>query len=334
MRLSLPPRLSLANVPTPLQPLSRLLRESGREVWVKRDDLTGSALSGNKVRKLEFLVGDALRRGCDTLITCGAVTSNHARATALAAGRCGLKSHLVLRGTLPARPEGNVLLDRLLGAAITAITPEQWRDRAQIMADVAAEYVREGRKPYVIPEGGSNALGSMGYAVAARELLEQAEVMGLRIGRIVHAVGSAGTTAGLALGLAAMDAADIDLVGVAVCDDAETFDGVIQRIHAEALAQGIVTREVRAKARWRILEGYKGEGYAKTTPQEMAFIADVARSEGLIVDPVYTGKALRALVRETQAGRMEGPGATVFLHTGGIFGLFHFAEEIDRLARD
>lgn len=334
MRLSLPPRLSLANAPTPLQPFSRLLRETGREVWVKRDDLTGSALSGNKVRKLEFLVGDALGRGCDTLVTCGAVTSNHARATALAAGRCGLASHLVLRGTLPARAEGNVLLNRLLGATITTITPEQWPDRGRIMAEVAAACSRQGRRPYVIPEGGSNALGSMGYAVAARELLEQAEVMGLRIGRIVHAVGSGGTTAGLALGLAGMDAADIDLVGVSVCDDADTFDGVIQRIHAEALAQGFVTREVRAKARWRILDGYKGAGYARTTPEEMAFIAGIARSEGLVVDPVYTGKALRALVQETRAGRVEGEGVTVFLHTGGIFGLFHYVDEIDALAQE
>lgn len=331
MRLSLPPRLAFVHAPTPLQPLARVGGAGPGELWIKRDDLTESAMAGNKARKLEFLVGEALEQGCDTLVTCGAVTSNHARATAVAAARCGLRAHLLLRGEVPARPEGNVLLDRLLGAGLTTIAPAAWPQRAARMAGLAADLAGEGRKAYVIPEGGSNALGSLGYAVAARELLEQADMMGLRVDSIVHAAGSGGTTAGLALGLAGLGAEDIDLVGVAVCDDAETFEATIQRIHAEAVARGFVTREVRARARWRILDGYQGAGYARTSPPEMEFLADVARREGVVLDPVYTGKAFRALCEERRDGRLGGAGATVFLHTGGIFGLYHFADAVARL---
>jgi D-cysteine desulfhydrase len=303
----------------------------GRDLWVKRDDLTGSALSGNKVRKLDFLAAAALEEGCDVLVTCGAVTSNHARATAVAAGRLGLESHLVLRGTLPERPEGNVLLDRLLGARITTITPAEWPARDEAMARVAAQERARGRRPYLIPEGGSNAIGSMGYALAAREILEQCQAMAVEPGCVVHATGSGGTTAGLSLGFAAMGREDVEVLGVAVCDDAEYFDAVVQRIHAEAVARGFVTREVRARARWRILEGHKGEGYAKTTPREMEFLARVARREGLVLDPVYTGKAFSAFLEEARHGRLRPEGVPIFLHTGGIFGLFHFAREVGAL---
>jgi D-cysteine desulfhydrase len=326
--LRLPDRRSLAHLPTPLQRGRRLGADLGLDLWIKRDDLTGSALTGNKVRKLEFLAADALRAGADTLITCGAVTSNHARATAVAAARCGLRSHLVLRGEEPDLPDGNLLLDRLLGAGLTFIAREAWPDRETIMGDVAARLAEAGRRGYPIPEGGSNALGALGYAVAAHELLGQAEAQGLDLRRVVHATGSGGTTAGLALGFAAAGREDVDVVGVAVCDDRAHFDDVVSRILDGAAAAGYATPDVRARARWRILEGYKGSGYAQTTPAEMDAIANVARTEGLILDPVYTGKAFAGLQGEASAGRFADGGATVFLHTGGIFGLFSFAEQV------
>ena len=334
MQLSPPPRRSLARLPTPLEHLGRLSAEVGHEIWVKRDDLTGVALTGNKIRKLEFLVAQAEAREADTLITCGAVTSNHARATAVAAARVGMRSHLFLRGEAPAVPDGNLLLDRMVGAQTTFLSQAEWAQRDARMAAQAAALAEDGRRAYVIPEGGSNACGAMGYARAAWELLDQADAIGLPVGRIVHATGSGGTTAGLSLGLAALGRSDVDVLGVAVCDDADTFDGIITRILDDAVEAGYARPDVRAAACWRILEGYQGEGYAQTTAQEMGDHARLARTEGLLVDPVYSGKAFRALLGEQAAGRLGTDGATVFLHTGGIFGLFSFGAWIPALDPD
>jgi len=328
MDLRLPDRLRLARLPTPLEKLTRIGAEAGIDLWVKRDDLTGLALSGNKVRKLEFLAAAALGQGADTLITCGAVTSNHARATAVAAARLGLSSHLLLRGGEPALPEGNLLLDRLVGAATTFIEPRLWPERDARMQTLASLLGRQGRRAYVIPEGGSNEVGSLGYVLAARELLDQAQAAGIEVQAIVHAAGSGGTTAGLALGLAALGRSDIDLLGVAVCEDGPWFHGAIHRILDDAVRSGYVSTALRDRARWRIVEGFQGEGYARTTADEMALYAHVARSEGLFLDPVYSGKAFRALLAGYAA---PAPGATVFWHTGGLFGLFSFAAAIHSL---
>jgi D-cysteine desulfhydrase len=290
------------------------------------------ALTGNKVRKLEFLASAALVLGADTLVTCGAVGSNHARATVVAAARLGMRSHLLLRGEDERPAKGNLLLDRLLGAETTFIPPESWRDRDPLMEEIAHRLSAEGRTPYVIPEGGSNELGAMGYAVAVEELLDQEEQEEVRLGAIVHATGSAGTTAGLALGVAAASRDDIEVIGVAVCDDRDYFDAKIARILDGCVAEGYVEANVRERARWRIVEGHKGEGYARTTPEEMDDLAAIARREGVVLDPVYTGKAWRGLVAEAQAGRLPDEAATVFLHTGGIFGLFAYAEEVAALA--
>jgi D-cysteine desulfhydrase len=334
MELNLPARQTLARLPTPLEPLRRIAEGTGLDLWVKRDDLTGSALSGNKVRKLEFLVAEALATGADTLITCGALTSNHARATAVAAARVGLRSHLFLRGEAPPLPDGNLLLDHFVGATVTFITPEQWSARDTLMASEADRIAERGGQAYVIPEGGSNALGSLGYTLAAQELLEQAATEGLTLRRVVHATGSGGTTAGLALGMAALGRSDVDVIGVAVCDDADYFNGVITRILDDVQDAGFASAKTRSAARWQILEGYQGKGYALTTPEEMADHARLAQSEGLIVDPVYSGKAFRALLGEARKGCYEDPGATVFLHTGGIYGLFSFAAAIPNRVRD
>jgi len=321
---TMPPRVPLANLPTPLQRLHRISAELGAEIWVKRDDLTGTALSGNKVRKLEFLIDRAEHEEADTLVTCGAVTSNHCRATAVAAAQRGLGCHLLLRGAEPKVPDGNLLLDRLVGAGATFISHAQWAERDALMADIAGHLRKEGRRPYVIPEGGSNAIGAWGYVEGVRELRAQALEQDLWLRRIVHAVGSGGTTAGLALGCADTDGSDIDVIGVAVCDDRPYFDAVVGRIVGEFRRDAPQV----GRPHWTILEDYKGVGYAQATDEELAFQAHVARTEGLILDPVYTGKAFRALYEETKSGRMSRDGATVFLHTGGIFGLFSFAAQL------
>ena len=312
--------LSLANLWTPIERLERTSALLGIDLWVKRDDLTGAALSGNKVRKLEYLCGEARAQDADLLVTCGAVTSNHCRATAVAAAKLGMGAHLLLRGDEPEVADGNLLLDRLVGAETTFITQEQWADRDALMADIAAQAAQTGRRPYVIPEGGSNAVGALGYVGAAAELASQAEAAEVDLGVVWHATGSGGTTAGLALGF---EGTDVEVCGVAVCDDAAYFDAAITRIVAP----------FEASPSWRILDGYQGAGYAQATDEELAFYAEVARREGLILDPVYSGKAFRALCLEAEAGRLPTDRAVVFVHTGGIFGVFSFAEAFAALPR-
>lgn len=330
MSIHWPARVSLARIPTPLERLEDRGLPWGGEVWIKRDDLTGAALSGNKVRKLEWLCAEALAQDADTLVTCGGVNSNHARATAVAAARLGMQAHLLLRGEDRKPPAGNLLIDRFLGAQITFISAEQWPQRDALMQEIAGKATETGRRAYIIPEGGSNAMGSLGYAEAALELLIQASQQGLTVRRIYHACGSAGTAAGLALGMASAGRADIEINAVAVCNDAPYFDAQIQRIIDESVARDFVSQDVAKAARWRVLEGFKGEGYAKTTREEMKDHADLARRHGLFVDPVYTGKAMRAMREHGKQGALQ-EGATVFWHTGGIFELFAYADEISAL---
>ena len=332
MDCQLPVRAPLARLPTPLERLARLGETHGLDLWVKRDDLTGTAISGNKVRKLEFLVADALQQRADLLVTCGAVNSNHARATAVAAARLGLRSHLLLRGDEPDLPDGNLLLDRLLGARTTFITHAEWPDRDALMEHDRrrARGVRAA-SPTRSPRADPTPSAASATWSASQELLEQERLEGLEIRRVVHATGSGGTTAGLALGFAAAGRDDVEVVGVAVCDDRATFDAKVGAICDAAVEAGAVSAVVRARTRWTIAEGYQGDGYGKTTPAELDDIAQVARREGVLLDPVYSGKAWRGLVGEVAAGRLGREDTTVFLHTGGIFGLYAFRREIGAL---
>jgi D-cysteine desulfhydrase len=294
-----------------LIPLRKLSERLGIELLCKRDDLTGAALSGNKVRKLEFLLADALERGADTVITCGGAQSNHCRATAIAAAQLGLKSRLLLRTPDPSSPppiEGNILLDHLVGAEIVWITPEQYRRRAELMAREA-----EGRRAYVIPEGGSNALGAWGYFRCVEEMAAELTPKTT----VVYAAGSGGTGAGLIFGMKRLGLSS-RVVGFNVCDDRAYFVAAIGAI-VEQLVPGFDReREVE------IIDGYVGRGYAQSSPDELRLIADVARTEGMILDPVYTGKAFFGMTREL---RRLGE-RVIFVHTGGIFGLFPKAAEI------
>ncbi len=334
--LTYPERIPLARLPTPLERLERTGARLGVELLVKRDDLTGSDLSGNKVRKLEFLLAEARAQGCDTVITCGGEQSNHCRATALAGARLGMRSHLLLRTADPGRPPaatGNILLDRMAGADIQWITTAEWARRGELMAEAAERLAREGRRPYVIPEGGSNALGAWGYVRAVVEELD-AELAALpaRPTTVVHACGSGGTGAGLLLGAAMCGWAgrSIRVVGVNVCDDRDYFVRAIGAICRDFGQRHPGAPTIRDQD-IDILDGYVGLGYARSRPEELRDIIALSRAEAVVLDPVYTGKAYHALVQELSRDRDRFGGRIVFLHTGGLFGLFPVADQLAAL---
>lgn len=312
------PRISLANLPTALEPAPRLTAAfGGPAIWVKRDDRTGFGLSGNKVRKLEFHLAAALEAGADTVITCGAVQSNHARATALAAARVGLGTLLYLRSSDGAAPEtatGNHLLQRLAGAECRFITPDQWDDRDAIMAEAADAH----GNAWVIPEGASDALGALGFVAAMEEIAPQLETLGITRPILWHAASSAGTTAGMVRGAAEL-ALDIEIVGSSVGDPADVVEQRIRLLLDNADAQ---FGQAPAAGPWRIVDDYIGLGYGLSTPDELAAQSEATRLTGLLFDPAYTGKALYALQQEVRSGRIGGDRDVIFWHTGGGFAVF------------
>ena len=305
-----PDRIALARLPTPLEALHFDWKGRSHQLWIKRDDLTGTVLSGNKIRKLEYLLCDAKNRGARRILTCGGLQSNHCRATAVAAARLGLQTTVYLRVRQPEMlampPTGNWRLCSQVGADIRFITPEEYTERHSLMANDA------GPHDVVIPEGGSNALGAWGYIRAVDEMAEQWEEAP---SSIVCAVGSGGTLAGLIMGVARRGLR-IPVLGVCVCDDRKTFQRIVSTITEDAQAIWPELNLVPADD-VSIIEGYVGRGYALTTPEESQDIAAMARSTGTFLDPVYTGKAFRALLCEPE---LFGP-RPLFVHTGGIFGL-------------
>jgi D-cysteine desulfhydrase len=323
-RLPAPRKLNLARTGTPLQLLPRTSDALGVEVLFKRDDLTGSELSGNKIRKLDYLLAEAEDQGADTVITCGGEQSNHCRATALAAARIGLGSVLILRCDDPANPPataGNILLDRLAGAEIRWISRPDWARRGELLAAEADRLRAAGKRPYVIPEGGSNAMGSWGYVTAAQELADDLAKQPRRATTtIAYACGSGGTGAGLVLGakLAGLTGRGVRVAGVNVCDDRDYFVRAIGRICDELTTRWSVGTTVAASE----IEILVGRGYARSRPEELATIRDLARRDGVVLDPVYTGKAFHGLATELGRDRRKFGDRLVFIHTGGIFGLF------------
>ncbi len=325
--LIFPSRLSVAQLPTPISLLERTTAAwGGPRVWVKRDDDTGGVLSGNKVRKLAYVVQEAIDQGADTLITCGGLQSNHCRATAALARRFGLEVFLCLRGAEPRLAQGNYLLDRLLGAEVRFITPEEYRARDQVMRRVAQEVRARGRRPYVIAEGASMAQGVWGYIEACQEIALAQEELGVVFDAIVHAVGSGGTSAGMELG-ARLFSLRGKIWGVNVCDGEAYFRPLIHRLAQEAIDRFRLPVRFSAEE-IGIIDGYVGRGYGQNRPEEWAVILEAGGREGLILDPVYTGKAFYALSREVQGGRLAGAREVIFLHTGGVYELFPKAEEI------
>jgi len=321
--IKIPQKVDVANFPTRIEKLERLSKQlGGPELYIKRDDQTGSEISGNKVRKNEFLFKEAMNMGCGALITCGGIQSNHARSTAAMAARLGLEAHLVLRSDGVTAPlDGNYFLDQLLGAKISFMSADEYGDqRMEIMEQIREQLEREGKKAYVIPEGASNGLGVFGYYLAMEEIVAQQARMSVRFDAIVVAVGSGGTYGGLFLGNKASNNG-ARIFGFNVCRDKAYFEDEIDRILREALAY--VGGELAfTKEEFNIIDGYVGEGYALSSPEELDFIRNLAQSEGVILDPVYTGKAMLGLVKEIKKGTFKEYRNILFIHTGGVFGLF------------
>jgi D-cysteine desulfhydrase len=324
-----PEALSLARLPTPIERLPRLSEVLDLEIWCKRDDLTGAALTGNKIRKLEFLFAEARAQDADVIVTCGGEQSNHCRASAVAARQLGLESYLLLRTEdpkCPPKPEGNILLDALVGAEVRWVSRAEYARRAELFPEVARMLEARGRRPYFVPEGGSNALGAWGYVRCVDELARE---LPPGPATLVYAAGSGGTGAGLILGQKLLGL-PWRIVGVNVCDDRDYFVRVIGEIVEEAIDRFHLPVSF-SRAEVEICDGYVGLGYAKSQKEELACLVELARTEGVILDPVYTGKAFFGLRRELEKDPRQFGGRIVFLHTGGLFGLFPKAPELHSL---
>jgi len=326
MHLARFPRIFLAHLPTPLERLDRLGRElGGPEIWIKRDDCTGLSTGGNKTRKLEFLMAEALAEGADMVMTQGATQSNHARQTAAFAARLGMKCHLLLEDrTGSTDPDytanGNVLLDHLHGASTE--TRPGGLDMNRELELSAEAFRREGRRVYTIPGGGSNPTGALGYVNCAFELIGQANDRGLRIDHIVTATGSAGTQAGLVTGLKAINAG-IPVLGFGVRaprpKQEESVFALAQRTAGKLGCPGVVEREdVVADT------DYVGEGYGLPRADTIEAIRMFAELEGILLDPVYSGKGAAGLIDYCRKGRFRKDERVVFLHTGGAAALFGY----------
>ncbi len=317
-------RVSIAHLPTPLEPLPRLTAQlGGPELWIKRDDQTGLATGGNKARKLEFLVADALAQGADTLITAGAAQSNHARQTAAAAAKFGLTCTLVLRGQEPPQVQGNLLLDRLLGAEVIWTGDQAL---AEAMTQVAGDLQAAGRRPYVVPYGGSNPTGASGYTAAMEELLAQRAERDLHFDHIVLASSSGGTQAGLVVGARALEY-EGHILGISVDLQADTLQRRLAGL-ATATADHLGLGFTFASEDFAVNDDYLGGGYGIVGELEREAIRTMARTEGVLLDPVYTGRAFGGLLDLIRRGAFSRGERVLFWHTGGTAGLFGYSRAV------
>jgi L-cysteate sulfo-lyase len=332
MHLSRFPRIKLAHLPTPLEPMPRLTEAlGGPNLWIKRDDCTGLSTGGNKTRKLEFLMGQALEQGADTVITQGATQSNHARQTTAAAARLGLECHVLLEDRTGSDDKsyvynGNVLLDQLHGSTISKRPGDT--DMNAAMAELADQLRADGKKPYIIPGGGSNEVGALGYVNAAAELLTQANDRQLKIDHVVHATGSAGTQAGLVLGLEALNSG-IPVYGVGVRAPKEKQEAMVFSLAERTadymgLKPGVIQREAVVAN-----SDYVGDGYGLPTAAMVEAVKMMAQYEGILLDPVYAGKGMSGLIDLIRKGHFKKGENVVFLHTGGSVALFGYPDIFD-----
>ena len=330
MLLSRFPRVSLAHLPTPLELMPRLSEHlGGPKIYVKRDDCTGLGTGGNKTRKLEFLVADAIEKKADVIITQGAVQSNHARQTAAAACKVGMDCELIFEKRVEDaddayKTSGNVLLDRIYGANIREVA--KGSDMDAEMEALAKELRAAGKTPYIVPGGGSNTIGALGYLNCALEFMTQANDEGIVIDHVVHATGSAGTQAGLAVGLK-MTHSNIPLLGIGVNAPRDAQEEKVWKLAEETAeyvgAPGCVQREdIVANC------DYVGDGYGLPTREMNDAVLLLARLEGLLFDPVYSGKGLAGLIDLVQKGHFNGADSIVFIHTGGSAGLFGYSAQL------
>ena len=327
------PRVPLCHSPTAIEPMPRLSAHlGGPRLFIKRDDCTGLATGGNKARKLEFLVGEALSQNADMLVTQGAVQSNHVRQTAAAACRHGLKCHALLERRVPNRDAsyeetGNVLLDRLFGATLE-FRPSGLDMNAEAQA-VTEQLRAAGHRPYFIPGGGSNATGALGYAVCAQEIVQQCRDGGLAFDWLVMATGSTGTQAGLLAGLHALGW-QLPVMGISV---RQPHDRQVNAVHAltQATLKKLDAAPIPAD-RTLVDDGYVGKGYGIPAPSTLEAISLTARMEGVLLDPVYTGKGIAGLIGLIRQGFFKPTDRVLFLHTGGATALFAYEDSATELA--
>lgn len=313
-------KLRLSKTPTPIQRLDALSKEYQKPIYIKRDDMTGVECSGNKIRKLEYSLAEAKALGCDSVITMGALQSNHCRATAFACVKEGLSCHLILRGKMQ-ELEGNLFLDLMLGAKLHVIAPEASREAfAQTLMQ---SLQKEGKKPYLIPVGASNAIGSRGYADCFSEILDFERESGIVFDAVCLAVGSGGSHAGL-LFANRQTGSKKRIVGFAVCDDRETFQRDIQKILLDMGDSGIKQEEIE------IIDSYIGRGYALASREEIAAYLSIAQKEGIVLDPCYTGKGFIGMLEEIRNGCLREAKNVLFVHTGGLMGWTHAHRQLLR----
>lgn len=325
MDFQFPDKMHLANLPTPIHMLRGLSAQLGKEVYIKRDDLTGCALSGNKIRKLEYVLAQVKREGAQVVITAGGTQSNHCRVTALACRRVGLEAHLILRGKPPdGVPDGNLFLDLLCGAKVRIVEHMQYYESLNsIVEEVKKEEAAAGKKCYFTPSGASSPLGALGYTSCAREIADWQKEHDTRFDRIYYGAGSGGTSAGLIMGkdLYRLDA---HVRGINVGEGHDELVEYIGKISREAIEKFDISIDFTIDD-IEIVEGYCGAGYGDI-PREVAdCIKKLAYSDGIILDPVYTAKAMLGLIGEEK--KRQG-GRILFIHTGGIFSLFAFKKEL------
>ena len=319
------PRFRLTSLPTPMERALKLGRELGVELLVKRDDVMELCFGGNKVRKLEFLVGDALRRGCDVLITRGATHSNHVRLMAAAARKAGLGVYAVITPPGSMAVQGNILLDRLLGAELIYVEKSEEAD--EVMKNLAERLRSEGRRPYIIPAGGASEVGVLGYALAALEIMQQSLEMGFKPDYIVHSTGTGATQAGLTLGLKLLGAENVKVVGVANGRRAEEMLEKLTKLFNSATKMLDLNLKATEED-FIVYDEYGFGGYGVITKEVVETIKHVARVEGLLLDPVYTAKAMYGLTDLTQRGEIKKGSNVIFIHTGGTPIPFQYANEI------
>ena len=321
-----PSRIALGRLPTPIERLERLSKKYKKNLWIKRDDLSETSLSGNKVRKLEYIAAEALEEKADILVTWGAVQSNHCRATAIAAAKLGLKSHLILRGSEPNEPDGNLLIDKLVNSTISYKTPDEYQKMDETYKLLQAKYTRDGKKTFRIPVGGSNETGLWGYINCVEELVSDFKNNEFSPQAIVCATGSGGTQGGLILG-ACIHKIGGQIFGINVCDNKKYFENKIgEDISLWSKKYSLLNKVERFQV--NIIEGYVGEGYGKASAEIFDTIREVAELEGILLDPVYTGKAFHGMLSELESGCLKGFQDILFVHTGGIFGIFPHKKDL------
>lgn len=320
------PRFRLAHLPTPLDPAPRLSERLGVQILIKRDDQTGLALGGNKARKLEFLIADALAQGADVIVTTGGSQSNHARIAAAACRRAGLDCYLVLdRGVHP-EPQGNLLLDQLLGAQVQFVETQDPEEAVQAMESLAEALRAQGRRPYVIPRGGSVPAGAVGYANFAGELQGQLGAMGIQATWLYVATGSTGTHSGILAGLTALGN-PIPVQGISVSRPQAMQEAKVRALTDATLQHLGIPARVEPE-RVRVDDRYVGPGYGHPTRETMEAIEILALDEGIILDPVYTGKAMAGMLDHVRQGILSSGDTVVFVHTGGSPALFAYNHEM------